>query len=103
MNPLHVLYNSVHFIELGLYLLVAIAAVAGAITAVITRDDAYDVAGCKPKMVWFALLMGSAMALFASLAVPLPILPWVGAVITGIYWFDVRPHLQGLIRGDYRY
>lgn len=103
MTPLGILFNLVTYIELVLYLLVAIAAAAGAITAVMTRDDAFDAAGRKPKMVWFALLMGSAMVLFVSLTLPLPILPWVAAVITGVYWFDVRPHLQGLIRGDYRY
>ena len=27
----------------------------------------------------------------------------IGAVITGVYWFDVRPQLKAIINGDYSY
>ena len=46
-----------------------------------------------------ALLGGSAVLM----NLPLPFVSWVGAIITGIYWFDVRPQLKSIIRGDYFY
>ena len=49
--------------------------------------------------MWVGLLAGSAVAM----ATGMPFLSWIGAVITGVYWFDVRPQLKAIINGDYSY
>lgn len=85
--------------EMGVYWFIAIFAVAGAVMVLTTRDDAFTAGDRHPKMVWFAMLAGSAFAL----AIGLPFLAWIGAVVTGIYWFDVRPQLRSIINGDYFY
>ncbi|MDO5031913.1 DUF2516 family protein [Corynebacterium sp.] len=78
---------------------VSIFAVIGAILAATTREDAFRAGDRQAKWVWVGLLAGSALVM----NIPVPILSWVGAVITGIYWFDVRPQLRSIIRGDYSY
>lgn len=87
------------WLQQGLYSLVAIAGLAGAISAAMTRDDAFDADSRQSKMVWVAMLAASAFIV----PMPIPILPWVGMVIIGIYWFDVRPSLKALINGEYRW
>lgn len=77
----------------------AIAAIVGLIMVVMTREDAFPAGDRQPKMIWAAILGGSAFAMI----LPLPILSWVGAVATGVYWFDVRPQLRSIINGEYNY
>lgn len=84
-------------IEEVLFLLVAVAAVVGTFFAATTRPDAFDAAGRQSKMAWVAILGVSAVALLLRL----PFIAWFAAVAVGIYYFDVRPQINGILRGDY--
>ena len=79
--------------------ILALTAIIGAILAATTREDAFRAGDRKDKWVWVGLLAGSAVAMATGLA----FLSWIGAVITGVYWFDVRPQLKAIINGDYSY
>ena len=87
--------------SLDAYLLriLALTAIIGAILAATTREDAFRAGDRQGKWVWVGLLAGSAVAMATGLA----FLSWIGAVITGVYWFDVRPQLKAIINGDYSY
>lgn len=80
-----------------LFILVGIAGVVGAVLAATTREDAFEAGNRQSKWVWVAILVGSAIACL----LPLPFVSWFGAVAIGIYYFDVRPQLSGIIRGSY--
>ena len=79
--------------------ILALTAIIGAILAATTREDAFRAGDRQGKWVWVGLLAGSAVAMATGLA----FLSWIGAVITGVYWFDVRPQLKAIINGDYSY
>ncbi|MDV2433527.1 DUF2516 family protein [Corynebacterium tuberculostearicum] len=79
--------------------ILALTAIIGAILAATTREDAFRAGDRKDKWVWVGLLAGSAVAM----ATGMTFLSWIGAVITGVYWFDVRPQLKAIINGDYSY
>src|SRR5699024_1205765 len=83
----------------NLFRALAIAAIVGLIMVVMTPEDAFPAGERQPKTIWGAILGGSAFAML----LPLPILSWVGAVATGVYWFDVRPQLRSIINGEYNY
>ena len=94
--------NFIFFVSVfqnNLFRALAIAAIVGLIMVVMTREDAFTAGDRQPKMIWAAILGGSAFAMI----LPLPILSWVGAVATGVYWFDVRPQLRSIINGEYNY
>ena len=94
--------NFIFFVSVfqnNLFRALAIAAIVGLIMVVMTREDAFPAGVRQPKMIWAAILGGSAFAMI----LPLPILSWVGAVATGVYWFDVRPQLRSIINGEYNY
>ena len=94
--------NFIFFVSVfqnNLFRALAIAAIVGLIMVVMTREDAFPAGDRQPKMIWAAILGGSAFAMI----LPLPILSWVGAVATGVYWFDVRPQLRTIINGEYNY
>ncbi|KAA8722285.1 DUF2516 family protein [Corynebacterium spheniscorum] len=84
------------YIEYGLYLLVALSGIIGAVTAFITRADAFTAADRQPGHIWGAMLIGSAGALIIGI----PIVSWVGMVVIGIYWFDVRPQIKDILSGN---
>ena len=79
--------------------ILALTAIIGAILAAATREDAFRAGDRQGKWVWVGLLAGSTVAM----ATGMPFLSWIGAVITGVYWFDVRPQLKAIINGDYSY
>ena len=94
--------NFIFFVSVfqnNLFRALAIAAIVGLIMVVMTREDAFPAGDRQPKMIWAAILGGSAFAML----LPLPILSWIGAVATGVYWFDVRPQLRSIINGEYNY
>lgn len=94
--------NFIFFVSVfqnNLFRALAIAAIVGLIMVVMTREDAFPAGDRQPKMIWAAILGGSAFAMI----LPLPILSWIGAVATGVYWFDVRPQLRSIINGEYNY
>lgn len=93
------LFAFVNIFQNNLFRVLAVAAIVGLILALTTREDAFPAGDRHPKMIWVAILGGSAFAMLF----PLPILSWVGAVATGIYWFDVRPQLRSIINGEYNY
>ena len=79
--------------------ILALTAIIGAILAAVTREDAFRAGDRQGKWVWVGLLAGSTVAM----ATGMPFLSWIGTVITGVYWFDVRPQLKAIINGDYSY
>lgn len=85
-----------YYIEYYLYLTVAICGVVGAATAFITRADAFTAADRQPRHIWGAMLVASSVAL----AFGMPIVSWVGMVVIGIYWFDVRPQIRDILSGN---
>lgn len=84
------------YIEFYIYLAIAVCGLAGAATAFITRADAFTAADRQPGYIWGAMLVGSSIAL----ALRLPIVSWVGMVVIGIYWFDVRPQIRDILSGN---
>src|SRR5690625_7856982 len=93
--------NFIFFVSVfqnNLFRALAIAAIVGLIMVVMTREDAFPAGDRQPKMIWAAILGGSAFAMI----LPLPILSWVGAVATGVYWFDVGPPFRSFINGEYK-
>ncbi len=78
---------------------VSLFALIGAVLAAMTREDAFRAGDRQNKWVWVGLLVGSALVM----NLPLYFVSWIGAIITGVYWFDVRPQLKAIINGDYSY
>lgn len=91
----YILANMEHWI----FMAVSIFAIVGAVLAATTREDAFRAGDRQGKWVWVGLLAGSAVAMNLHL----PFIEWIGAVVTGVYWFDVRPQLKAIINGDYSY
>lgn len=80
----------------GIYFLIAIFGFVGAFMVATTREDAFEVAGRQSKLIWTALLGVSGFALILGL----PFLTWVGMVIIGLYWWDVRPQIKNILAGN---
>ncbi|WKD62091.1 hypothetical protein CCICO_10460 [Corynebacterium ciconiae DSM 44920] len=80
-----------------LYWPVSIAGAIGAVQIAGTRPDAFDAADRKDKWTWFGMVLGSALATFIGF----PILSWVGIVVIGVYWWDVRPQIKSILNGEY--
>ncbi|RNE48977.1 DUF2516 family protein [Corynebacterium alimapuense] len=91
-----ILLNGYFTFELILYSLIAMAGLAGAFFAATTRDDAYPAGDRKSKWIWVGILFASAFVVFTRM----PFLSWIGMVVIGLYWFDVRPQLRSLINGS---
>ncbi|MCQ9342693.1 DUF2516 family protein [Corynebacterium sp. 153RC1] len=79
------------------FLLIALAGVVGAAQVLFTRDDAFTAADRLSKWAWAGILIGSAFAA----AMNLMFLSWVGIVMIGLYWFDVRPQIRNILNGNY--
>lgn len=86
------------WVSLGFFWAMALAAFVGAIMVATTRDDAFTAADRQSKWVWLALLIGSTLVLLVGF---IPILPWIAMVITGLYWFDVRPQIKDILAGNW--
>ncbi|MDY5786047.1 DUF2516 family protein [Corynebacterium sp. LK2510] len=80
-----------------LFLVVGVAGLVGIFFAATTRDDAYDAGNRQGKWTWVAILAGATVVSLLQF----PFLAWFGAVAIGIYFFDVRPQLNNIIRGNY--
>ena len=93
------LWEIVYNLDVYILRILALTAIIGAILAATTREDAFRAGDRQGKWVWVGLLAGSAVAM----ATGMPFLSWIGTVITGVYWFDVRPQLKAIINGDYSY
>lgn len=78
---------------------VAIAGFAGVYFALSTRADAFDAADRQNKNTWALILGGSALVCLLHL----PFIMWFGAVAIGVYWLDVKPQLDNILRGNYGY
>ena len=96
---MYFLYDLALHLDSYLFQVLALTAIIGAVLAATTREDAFRASDRQGKWVWVGLLAGSAVAMATGLA----FLSWIGAVITGVYWFDVRPQLKAIINGDYSY
>ena len=93
------LFEIAYSLDAYILRILALTAIIGAVLAAATREDAFRAGDRQGKWVWVGLLAGSAVAMATGLA----FLSWIGAVITGVYWFDVRPQLKAIINGDYSY
>lgn len=78
--------------------LIGIFGFVGAFFAATTREDAFEVADRQKKMIWVAMLVASGFVL-TVLGPTVPILPWVAIIMIGLYWFDVRPQIKGILEG----
>ncbi|WP_246847011.1 MULTISPECIES: DUF2516 family protein [unclassified Corynebacterium] len=78
-------------------IILALTGVVGAVLALLTRDDAFDAADRQSKWIWAGMLMIAA----ALVVYQLPFLTWIGIVIIGLYWFDVRPQIKDILNGRY--
>ena len=96
---MYLLLEIAYSLDAYLLRILALTAIIGAVLATTTREDAFRAGDRQGKWVWVGLLAGSAVAM----ATGMPFLSWIGAVITGVYWFDVRPQLKAIINGDYSY
>ncbi len=96
---MHTFLNIIASIPHYIFMAVSLFALIGAVLAAMTREDAFRAGDRQNKWVWVGLLFGSALLM----NLPLPFVSWIGAIITGIYWFDVRPQLKAIINGDYSY
>lgn len=81
----------------GVYFVIALGGLIGAITALTTRDDAFTAGDRYPKFAWVGMLLAAS----AAVAVGMPFLSWVGIVLVGVYWFDVRPQIKDILSGNY--
>ena len=96
---MHTFLNIIASIPHYIFMAVSLFAFIGAVLAAMTREDAFRAGDRQNKWVWVGLLFGSALLM----NLPLPFVSWIGAIITGVYWFDVRPQLKAIINGDYSY
>ena len=96
---MHTFLNIIASIPHYIFMAVSLFALFGAVLAAMTREDAFRAGDRQNKWVWVGLLVGSALLM----NLPLPFVSWIGAIITGVYWFDVRPQLKAIINGDYSY
>lgn len=78
-----------YFISLA----VAIAGLVGSALIAMTRADAFDAADRMSKWIWCAMLAVAALAIVTGMM----FLSWVGMVIIGLYWFDVRPQIKDIL------
>ena len=93
------LYELALNLDSYIFQILTLTAIVGAVLAAITREDAFRAGDRQGKWVWVGLLAGSAVAMATGML----FLSWIGTVITGVYWFDVRPQLKAIINGDYSY
>lgn len=93
---INLLYNAPFFIQLGLFAIVGLFGVIGAFSAAMTREDAFTAADRQQKWIWVGLLVLSAFLVITVV----PFLSWIGLVIIGLYWWDVRPQLRDLLSGQ---
>ena len=77
--------------------LVGSAGLVGAGMASVTRDDAFTAADRMQKWAWTAILAGSGIACLSGFG----FLGLIGCVFIGIYFFDVRPQINNILRGNY--
>ena len=96
---MYLLLEIAYYLDAYILRILTLTAIVGAVLAAATREDAFRAGDRQGKWVWVGLLAGSAVAM----ATGMTFLSWIGAVITGVYWFDVRPQLKAIINGDYSY
>lgn len=96
---MYLLLEIAYYLDAYILRILTLTAIVGAVLAATTREDAFRAGDRQGKWVWVGLLAGSAVAM----ATGMTFLSWIGAVITGVYWFDVRPQLKAIINGDYSY
>lgn len=99
-DPLAITYVWINFFfRVILPMGVGVAALVGLIFVATTRPDAFTAADRKSKGVWAAILGGSAFFLIVPglgwMMMGIPII--AGAVLTGIYWLDVRPQIKDIL------
>ena len=83
------------YVVLLMTTIIGVAGLVGAALCVSTRDDAFTAADRQQKWVWTGMLVASAVAMFINVQ----LLQWVGMVVIGLYWFDVRPQLKDIVSG----
>lgn len=92
------LSHATTYVVWGIFALIGICGFVGAFLAATTREDAFEVADRHKKLIWVAILIASGFVL-TVLGPAVPILPWVAVIMIGLYWFDVRPQIKGILEG----
>ncbi|MFC6317322.1 DUF2516 family protein [Corynebacterium gerontici] len=91
------IYVALKYVVFGFKLLIFAGGITGAAMAAMTRGDAFSVADRHDKWIWVAMLAGSSLVQLINV----PFLSWIGIVIIGLYWFDVRPQIKDILEGNY--
>lgn len=92
------IYEAMHILRYAVLVVMALIGLAGIVGAALcatTREDAFTAGDRQQKWVWFGILLGASLGMFLNIQ----ILHWVGMVVIGIYWFDVRPQLKDIVNG----
>ncbi|KQB84440.1 DUF2516 family protein [Corynebacterium oculi] len=95
---LTILYRSLYYLELGIYLGAALAGLVGLMLLAFTRPDAFPAADRQSKWTWMALLAAGTCA--CLIGPRFPFISIAGVVIVGLYWWDLRPQLRDLLGGQ---
>lgn len=96
INMAGLILSGYQYLMFAFYGLIAIAGVAGIVSALIMRPDAFAAGGRQSKVAWLAILVGSSLVVLTQV----PFLSWFGMVAIGVYWFDVYPNLRDIVRGN---
>lgn len=82
---------------------IAVAACVAFVQVATTRDDAFTAADRRPKQQWLAISGLAAVVLVMSNPLLggqyVSFLGWIAMVVTGVYWFDVRPSIKDVLEG----
>lgn len=78
---------------------IGIAGLVGAVQVLVTRADAFSAADRMPKAAWAGILFAAGIICVFPI-MGLEILKFVGVIMIGLYWFDVRPQLRNILDGN---
>lgn len=84
-------------VQAVLLMAVGVAGIVGAVIAGVTRADAFEAGDRMPKLAWVAILLVSSIACLVGFQ----FLALIGCIFIGLYFFDVRPQLNNILRGNY--
>lgn len=98
MTVISLLRYGFFYLNLAIVIAIAVLAIAGFISALMTRDDAFTVID-RQKQNWLLLTGGATALSLISLILPVGMeMLWIiAAVIVGIYWQDVRPSIKDVL------
>lgn len=90
-------YYAYSGITLALIVAIFVLAAIGLVQLATTRDDAFMVID-REKQNWLMLMGGALVLSILSFFIAIEMLWIIAAVIVGIYWQDVRPAINDVLR-----